>query len=61
MDFKVMVSFGASSCFAAMSNQELMQRGNATMDETDKAIDRGRRVSCCCINLSVKVHLQWSD
>ena len=34
------------SCSVAMSNQELIDAGNKTMDETDRAIERSKQVNC---------------
>eukprot|EP00243_Klebsormidium_subtile_P008992 TRINITY_DN4387_c0_g2_i1.p1 TRINITY_DN4387_c0_g2~~TRINITY_DN4387_c0_g2_i1.p1 ORF type:complete len:269 (+),score=60.01 TRINITY_DN4387_c0_g2_i1:307-1113(+) len=39
---------------STMSNQELIERGNATMDETDRAIDRGRRIVEDTINIGAQ-------
>jgi len=32
-----------------MTNQQLMDHGNRMMDETDQAVDRGKKV-CDCIS-----------
>lgn len=34
------------SCSVAMSNQELIDTGNKTMDATDQAIERSKQVDC---------------
>jgi len=35
--------------FAAMTNQQLVDHGNQMMDETDQAIERGKKVSLCYV------------
>lgn len=43
-----------------MSNQELIDAGNKTMDETDRAIERSKQVDCqimifCIVTLMIGV------
>lgn len=42
--FNILVNVEHSLCITAMTNEQLMDRGNHMMDETDQAIERGRKV-----------------
>lgn len=42
--FTILVNVELSLCITAMTNEQLMDRGNHMMDETDQAIERGRKV-----------------
>lgn len=47
--YKLLLKWGLH--IAAMTNQQLMDNGNRTMDETDQAIERSKKVSA-----SILVH-----
>lgn len=39
--------------YTAMSNEQLMDQGNRMMDDTDQAIERGKRVGLYLLNITI--------